>query len=31
VGSKFGIKLPARQPEYPSIQTSFSKTEGGFA
>jgi len=31
VGSKFGIKLPAWQSEYPSFQMRFSKTEGGFA
>jgi len=30
MGSKFGIKLPARQSKHPSIQTSFCKTEGGF-
>jgi len=31
VQSKFGIKLPAWRSEYPSFQTHFSKTEGGFA
>jgi len=31
MGSKFGTKLPAQQSKCPSIQTSFHKTEGGFA
>jgi len=31
VGSKFGIKLPARHSKYLSFQMCFSNTEGGFA